>query len=339
MMGPRERDIIEIAIKNLEAETGFKIRTYNTKREYDNDEQVDITFKIEEHDLVFNAEVRLFLNRARLGIVLNKLKNMRGIPLLITEYVNPELMKAIEENEVNVIDTAGNAYIKVPPLFIKIKGNKPDEAKKVGTIRRPFYTAALQTIYTLLCNPGIERKPIREIAEQAGIAHGTVHITLKELEKQGYLPDYENRGRLINKEELLERWVTLYPEKLKPKFLVGRYEIKEELIRDLNVENYDALWGGEGAAERLTNYLRAFIYTIYMGERQGEFILRNRLRKNPQGNLIVMKKFWQFKNYEYPDITHPILVYADLLATGDPRNIETAKMIYEKEIVRYIAED
>ncbi|MCJ7690979.1 MAG: hypothetical protein MUO60_16925, partial [Clostridiaceae bacterium] len=226
-----------------------------------------------------------------------------------------------------------------PPLFIKIKGNKLDEVKRFRTTRRPFYAAALQTIYTLLCNPGLERGPIREIADLAGIAHGTVHITLKELEKQGYLPDYENKGRLINKEELLERWVILYPDKLKPKFLAGRYEADEDQIRNLEMNFYDAQWGGEAAAEKMTNYLRPFIYTIYVGDKQGEFVLRNRLRRNPQGNLVLMKKFWNFRDFVNPDITNPILVYADLLATGDPRNIETAKIIYEKEIVRYITKD
>lgn len=329
-MEPREREIIETAIKKLEIETGLKIKVIN------NGNREDITIEIDNHELTFNAEVRLFLNKARLGITLNHLRNARGIPLLITEYVTPELMKVIEENEINVIDTAGNAFIKVPPLFIKIKGNKIGDLKRFQTRRRPFYTAALQTIYTLLCNPGLEREPIREIADLAGIAHGTVHITLKELEKQGYLPDYENNRKLINKEELLERWITLYPEKLRPKFLAGRYEADENQIRNLNLEIYDAQWGGETAAARLTNYLRPYVYTIYLAERQGEFILRNRLRKNNRGNLVLMKKFWNFRNVDYPDITHPILVYADLLATGDPRNIEAANIILEKDIVRYI---
>ena len=36
---------------------------------------------------------------------------------------------------------------------------------------------------------------------------------------------------------------------------------------------------------------------------------------------------------------HPILVYADLLATGNQRNIETARMIYEQHIVRLVGEN
>jgi len=35
----------------------------------------------------------------------------------------------------------------------------------------------------------------------------------------------------------------------------------------------------------------------------------------------------------------PLLVYADLMATGEQRNLETARMIYEKYIVQLIRED
>ncbi|MBC3833208.1 hypothetical protein H8K33_16990 [Undibacterium amnicola] len=34
----------------------------------------------------------------------------------------------------------------------------------------------------------------------------------------------------------------------------------------------------------------------------------------------------------------PLLVYADLMATGDARCIETAKMIYDEHVARLLAE-
>lgn len=329
-MEPQKREVIDKAITKFDAQTGFKMGVYG------NGDQLDIIIKIDGQELILNAEVRLYLDKARLGIVINKFRNMQGTPLLITKYVNPELMKTIEENNINFIDTAGNVYIKIPPLFIKMKGNKPDDTKKAGDAGRQMYTAELQTIFTLLCNPDLERNPMREIAELAGITHGTVHLVLRDLQNQGYIQIQNGVGKLINKENLLEKWVTLYPKNLKPKFLIGRYEMLDEILKDADFMKYDAQWGGEEAAARMTNYLRPFTYMIYLGGRKGEFILRNRLRKNPQGNLILMEKFWKFKDFNNLNVTHPILVYADLLATGDPRNIEVAKIIYEKEIVRYL---
>lgn len=325
----RKKDIVDKAVEHLKRATGFE----TTIHIYDHLPKPDTILEIKntEYKVEFNVEVKLFLNKARLALAINQLKKMRGIPLLITSYINPELMKTIENNEVNFIDATGNALIKVPPLFVKIKGNKIEQIGKIKTNKGTFNAAALKVIFTYLCNPGIEKKTIREIAEQANTAVGTAHKMLKML--------IHGKGNmLVKKEYLLNEWVTLYPEKLKPKYLVGRYEIQKEMIDDIRIQDYGALWGGEEAAARLTNYLHPFIYTVYIGERQGEFILRNRLRKDPKGNLIIMNKFWNFENNDYPDITHPILIYADLLATGDPRNIETAKIIYEKDIVRYIKE-
>jgi hypothetical protein len=45
-----------------------------------------------------------------------------------------------------------------------------------------------------------------------------------------------------------------------------------------------------------------------------------------KGNLVIYKKFWKFNIAA--DTVPVILVYADLINTGDPRNIETAKKLY-----------
>jgi hypothetical protein len=36
------------------------------------------------------------------------------------------------------------------------------------------------------------------------------------------------------------------------------------------------------------------------------------------------------------DIVPPVLIYADLLATGDGRCLETAQMIYENQLARLL---
>lgn len=333
-MQNKEREIITRAIRELERATGFT----TTVQFYDKPNGPDAIIGLENEDykIEFDAELRIFINRARLGLVVNQLRGMGGRPLLVTEFVNPKLMETIEEYGINFIDATGNAYIKVPPLFIKIKGNKKTTKKTQKAI---FNAAELRVIYTVLCNPGIENRTIRVVEEYTGVATGTVYNTFQKLADLEFMiaANFE-RYRLLRKGELLDRWVTLYPEKLKPKYLIGRYNIEQNLINNLQLDNYRALWGGEGAAARLTNYLQPFIHTIYIDEREGEFILRNRLKKDPKGNLILMKKFWKFPDTGN-NIVHPVLVYADLLATGDPRNIETAKIIYEKEIVRHIQED
>jgi hypothetical protein len=97
-----------------------------------------------------------------------------------------------------------------------LTGNKPEDDNKAVTPKRTFNTAALQVIFTLLCNPGIENKTIRVIEENTGVATGTVYNTIRELTEQGYLLKRNfQRYKLINKNRLLEEWVTLYPARLR----------------------------------------------------------------------------------------------------------------------------
>ena len=52
----------------------------------------------------------------------------------------------------------------------------------------------------------------------------------------------------------------------------------------------------------------------------------------------VRKRFWNFPGEAlHPDLVPPLLVYADLLATGDARCIDTAKLVYDSYVARLFA--
>jgi len=95
------------------------------------------------------------------------------------------------------------------------------------------------------------------------------------------------------------------------------------------------MWlGQEPAAALLTRHLRPQIITVY-GDTHFETLARKiHPVKDDHGNLEVLQKFWKFKPTEqrvedYP-VVPPLLIYADLVATGDARNLETAKLIREQ---------
>lgn len=332
-MDQRTENIVDKAIKKIEQETGLHF----TPKLY-GDHDGDLELLLIDYDIALKAQVKTLINKEKLGMIKNELERIGDETLLITTYVNPKMMEFIKELKINFIDTAGNAFIDKPPIYINIKGNKPDEINKRVKRGRVFQAAGLQVIFVLLCLPGLENKPFREIAARANVALGTVHFVLKELENLGFIINMEKKKkRLINKDRLLLRWVEQYPERLKPKFALGKYRMNDnDFWRKLNIENFNSFWGGETAAAILTNYLKPFFHTVYIDKKLGEFILKNKLRKDENGNLEIVKIFWNFDYFGYPNIVHPILIYADLITTGDPRNIETANLIYEREIARYI---
>jgi hypothetical protein len=292
--------------------------------------------------LKYYAEIKTTITKAQ-QILMRINKDKLDYPLLlIARYVNPQMAEQLKQDGIEFIDTAGNAFINRPPLYIFVKGNKPPEAVMPTPPKRAFRPAGLRIIYAFLCNPGMENKNYREIAKETGVALGTIGWFMRELKETGFLIDMGKRGKkLAQKETLLHRWVTAYPEQLKPKQTIGRYRGEHGWWKNKKLDPFKAQWGGEVAAARLTQYLQPQIITVYTTTQHlNEFLLENRLKKDPAGDVELLERFWTLgKNWQYKDMVHPILVYVDLLATGNERNIETAKIIYEQHIVRLIRED
>jgi hypothetical protein len=252
------------------------------------------------------------------------------------------MAEQLRQDGIEFIDTAGNAFINQPPLYIYIKGNRPPEIAQQARLKRAFKPAGLRMIYAFLCNPGFENKTYREIAATTDVALGTVDWIIKELKELGFLLDMGKRGqRLIQKENLLQRWVAAYPEQLRPKLILGRFRGEYGWWQQKRLDPFKAQWGGEVAAAKLTKYLKPEMITIYTTAHQlNQLLIENRLKKDPNGDVEILEKFWKLTEmWQHEDLVHPILIYADLLATGNQRTIETAKMIYEQHIIRLIREN
>jgi hypothetical protein len=331
-----EKTILSEAISSFELITGYRLSPYITH------DSIDIELRNNEYPISFSAQVVHIINKSKIGLIKNQSNQLHNIPLVITQFVNRELSTLLKELNINFIDTVGNAFINISPLFIFVHGNRKTDlpVKAIDISKKAKYKkASLQLIFTLLCNPGLENNPYREIAEYANISLGTVQLFMIQLESDGFLNRAGKYGiELINKEELFNLWVEDYPQQIQSKYFIGRYEIKSQ---NIDIENtlskFSALLGGESAAGKITSYLRPFIHTIYIKSKVGEFILNNGLKKNIYGNIQLYRKFWNFddENSQY-NLVPDMLIYADLISSGDPRNIETANIIYETRIIEYL---
>jgi hypothetical protein len=122
--------------------------------------------------------------------------------------------------------------------------------------------------------------------------------------------------------------------------LIGRYYVAGfEGWKNWSIAEYGALWGGEPAAAMLTEYLRPGEMTLYAEKMPSLLAARQKFMKEAgqrhTAAVEVRRRFWHFlSDPEHSNIAPPLLVYADLLATGDARCIETAKMIYEAYVDR-----
>ncbi len=263
--------------------------------------------------------------------------------LLVADYINPVLAEQLKEQEIWFLDTAGNAYINHFPLFIWVKGNKLTEKLSAPATNRAFQPSGLKVIYAFLCQPELINASYRDIAKNAEVALGAVGWIINDLVSLGFLVDMgKRRRRLKNKRQLLERWIAGYPEKLRPKQMIGRYKATtNDWWQTTSLQPLQAYWGGEVAADKLTHYLKPEIITLYLPESQlASFLLSHKLRKDPNGNIEILKPFWQFDFEDnHSQFVHPLLIYADLMASADSRNIEAANLIYEKYLAEHFSQD
>ena len=111
-------------------------------------------------------------------------------------------------------------------------------------------------------------------------------------------------------------------------------------MKAVKIGEYEGCWGGEVAAAKLTRRLKPQMVTIYADQLPGRLIIENKLRKAADGEIEILKPFWNFEHdLTNRDIAPPLLVYADLMATGDQRNVETAGIIYDKYLARLDRKD
>lgn len=279
-------------------------------------------------DIDYAAEVKRHLRPATLGATMHQLARHRGKALLVTDHATPPIADALRAQGIEFIDTAGNAFLNQPPLLVWIKGQRPAEPAVRVPTGRAFQTTGLQVLFTLLCKPEAVNLPYRDIAAMAGVAHGTVGWVMPELPRLGFVIEINKQRRLVEGERLLAQWVDAYLQKLRPKLLLGRYEAKD-LAWTTNVDatRYDLLLGGEPAAQRKTGNLRPGTATFYGAKVPPQLLIDQRLRPDQAGTVEILKRFWTFEG-ERPGLVPDVLVYADLLATGDARCLEVAREMY-----------
>ena len=120
-----ERAILHQALKALQGIVPLK---YETKPVQE-DQRYDYIMRGELHgqELLWCVQAQKRLTKAA---ELQALIHKDQVPhplLLVTRYINNEAAERLHGGEIQFLDTAGNAFINQPPLYVFVKGNKPEK--------------------------------------------------------------------------------------------------------------------------------------------------------------------------------------------------------------------
>jgi hypothetical protein len=341
-----EHELIERVLGKLKQDYGLNIIHECDHKRTDEAGRIRIidakvTIDIQGRLYVYAAEAKRTFTKATIALAMQQLKAGGQTALLIAEYINPQQAEDLQRQQIAFVDAAGNAYLKAGPVYIYVRGNRPEQMPRraAGQATRAFQATGLRVLFGFLRTPELVNATYRDIARVTGVARGTVGGVVNDLREAGYLLEVRKEWRLIGRRQILDRWIEAYHERLKPKLWLGRYEAPtHDWWQTVDLQPWAAVWGGEVAAAKLTNgFLKPQITTIYAPQLPVELLLRQRLLKNPDGDVHIFQTFWleeddQINPVAAPETTDPLLVYADLIGTGDDRNRETAQLIFDRRL-------
>lgn len=351
-----KEEILDRAIRAVEQEVGLRMHVEQMDVDIGGI-KVDGVVRLEPGDRTIAVEIKKWAQQANIGALISQVKRLPNEGLLVADYINPKMAGKLRQEGVQFIDGAGNAYINQTPVYIYVTGNRREEQGFMPTrdgAKRAFEPKGLMVLYAFLCDPDLINAPYREIAKRAGVALGTVGWVFNGLKAADLLYEENNnkKHRYFHYRKVLDRWVEAWPEKLKSKQLIGEFVAENPYWwKNVDIRKYNGYWSGEVAAAKYTNYLKPLVATLYLHDTDlKRLIVDERLKKRTAwigdgaATILFYRAFWpEWADELNPEaragLVHPILVYADLVATGEPRNLEVARRIYDEHIAQYCRED
>jgi len=266
----------------------------------------------------------------------------KGRPLMIvTHYVSPRLADQLIANRIPFLDTAGNAYLDEPEATIMITGRDKPALKPTDMTSRSTTPKGLRVSFALATQPDLVARPLRAIADLSGVALNTVNLAVDDLIARGLIVTKNGRRAIADWHRFIKDWTVLYPTGLRPKLGARRYSggVGIDWWRNASLADFNARLGGECAAEVLTHEIKPASVTVYsVGGATSSLMRAARLRPDVNGDVEILEPFWPehaASGWDVPSgVVHPLIIYADLVASGDSRHHEVAETIHDRFLVR-----
>jgi len=342
-----EKDLVGAAVEELNRQTKLRAEVNYLGRYLKNTiKEVDAKLNLPMTQTTINIECKKWINKANLPRLLADIKahNPDVQTMLVTDYINPNIAAQLKELEIQFLDTAGNAFINQVPVYIDIQGKKPIkpsiDVAMVKQMGKAFKPKGMKVVFMLLTHPELVNAPMRTIANTAEVALGTVKQVMDDLIYQGFIVQKGDIGKVVaNTKALLDKWLDAYPANMQAKLNQTLFATDNpEQLKAINIAEFGGYWGGEFAAQRYQHYLKAKDFLIYLEpEQKLAFLNAARLRKPtinevPNYKVMIVEPPFEIKKIQgnLTELAHPLLVYANLVTSTDPRNMDAAKRLYDE---------
>lgn len=327
-----ENQLIDIAFDNLKAATSLQIDLKSAPAK-EIDGVALFRFGKNQEEVVF--EVKTTVQPVQLP-KLEAFKKKYPHLLVVTQHLYPKMKQQLRDLGINYLEANGNVSFRGANIFLFREDPAavlPAEAKVRG---RAFTKTGLKLVFQLLVNEQLVNMTYRELAAATGVGFGNINVIMTDLKEQGFLiPLGPKTYQLHRKKELLEKWTLGYEQKLKPALHFGNFRfLNQEDFKKwerVAIDHEKTQWGGEPGGHLLTNYLLPGRLTLYTVEPRGALMKNYKLVPDANGTVEVYQKFWGSEAANNAHVP-ALLIYVDLMLTGDRRCMETAQKIWDEKL-------
>ncbi len=256
--------------------------------------------------------------------------------ILLAPYIGRKMAQYLARNRVNFMDLAGNCYIEIGMEHLAVvEGRTPPPKPARG---RGLGTAGNQVLFAILAKPHVLNESVRRVAELAGVGKTAVANTMLRLEEEGLIGKGKRHRVILNREQILDRWLVGYVNMVRPRLTLGSFRTAdldpgtlEARIEKQLTGRVKWAWGGGPAAFRLDHYYRGTetILHITGGFEKLPMLLQAIPDKNGFLTVLMPPGPLAFEG-NLPRTVHPLLVYTELITSNDKRAIDAAKRIEER---------
>jgi hypothetical protein len=267
-------------------------------------------------------------------------RGVRDPVLVLAPHVGSGIGTRLADAGLNYLDLSGNCHIAVGSFHVHIEGRTraAHQASDKG-----LRSAGFQVLFTYLADSALLDAPVRTVADRAGVSRQPVSDVRQRLLQDDFI--VRARGRLQwserRKDDALRLWLNGYETTVRPSLLFGTYrtrsdpdQLEQEIAAALPALGISELrWGGTSAGFRFTKYYRGSRTTVHVHAMPADLPRKLRALPDPHGNLVVMDAFGAINWQPDSDTVHPLLVYSEMLRSGDERARDAAEGVFD-ELIR-----
>jgi hypothetical protein len=259
---------------------------------------------------------------------------MKGTPaarLVLARYIPAAVGEQFIAAGISFADEPGNVHLQLGADYNWTVLGKREPPRPADADRTT--PATIQLLFQFATVPESATWTVGDLARAAGTGKTKVALLLNQFRRERLLG---GKSEFHVTPEIIDRLVAGYGQTLRPKLVIGRYRHPEpsidrflaRLSEEARTQKLRYASTGGPAADAMQHFYRGSEAPVFLAQPDAGILRALRLLPDRTGPVVFLRPFGElvyWREFDGRMVAPPWLVYAELLASSDPRAKEAAE--------------